>query len=190
MKTACFVFALLAIIMMANRVLGEIDPNSIAGLWLFDEEGIIARDSSANGNDGKIHGATRVAGKYGKALEFSGDNFVNVPDAENLGLSEQFTMQAWFFAEDIDSWRQLIAKDNEYLLRIDPPGEGNKMSAFVNLGGWEPRASASVPELDTWIHFSATYDGAQLKVYVNGEPAGQSDRAGNIKNTSNPVEFG
>jgi concanavalin A-like lectin/glucanase superfamily protein len=189
MRTAFFVFALLAI--MAYTALGEIDPNNIAGLWLFDEQaGVTALDSSANGNDGEIHGAQRVAGKYGKALEFSGDSFVSIRDAKNLRLSEQFTMQVWFLAEEIDSWRQLIAKDNEYLLRIDPPAEGNKMSAFINLGGWEPRASASVPELDTWIHFAATYDGDQLRVYINGVAAGEIVRVGNIKGTSNPLEFG
>jgi len=191
MRTAFSVFALLAIMAMAHTALGEIDPNSIAGLWLFDEAaGVTAMDSSANGNDGEIHGAQRVAGKYGKALRFSGDNFVTITDADNLRLSEQFTMQAWFIAEEIDSWRQLIAKDNEYLLRIDPPAEGNNMSAFVNLGGWEPRASGPVPELDTWIHFAATYDGDQLRVYVNGVPAGQATRVGNARGTHNPVEFG
>ena len=89
-----------------------------------------------------------------------------------------------------------LRKAIEYLLRIDPPQEGNKMSAFVNnLGGsWEPRASANVPDEDTWIHFAATYDSnaknEHLVVYVNGERAGVSTRPGAIAVTGNAVEIG
>lgn len=187
-----FVLILVVIGTAINTALGAIDPASIVGLWLFDEtEVALARDSSGRAHDGEITGAKRATGKFGKALEFDGDDFVTVPDAEDLRLGDRFTMQAWFFARDIGSWRQLIAKDNEYLLRIDPPSEGNNMSAFVRVGGsWEPRASAFVPSLETWTHFAATYDGDQLIVYVDGALSGQSSRPGNIQQTSNPVEFG
>ena len=169
----------------------DLDPKTLVGAWLFDKAGgDIARDSSGNGHDGQVKGTVRVPGKFLNALEFDGDDFVEVVDADDLRLSKQFSMLVWFFAEDVNSWRQLIAKDNEYLLRIDPPGEGNNMSAFVNVGGWEPRASASVPELETWTHFAATYDGNELKVYVNGVLSGQSSRLGKPQSTDNPVEFG
>ena len=69
------------------------------------------------------------------------------------------------------------------------------MSAFVKpSGSWEPRASARVPEKETWIHFAATYDSKakneHLIVYVNGIQAGQSTRPGKITATENPVEIG
>lgn len=179
---------LLSIIGISNA---EIDPTKIAGLWLFDEaEGDIAKDYSGREHDGKIKFAQRVAGRFDKALEFSGKGYVSINDAKDLRLSDKFTMQAWFFARDIDNWRQLIAKDNEYLLRIDPPAEGNKMSAFIKVGGWEPRVSAGVPTLETWTHFSATYDGEKVRIYVNGIPSGEIAKPGNIQTTDNPVEIG
>jgi hypothetical protein len=67
------------------------------------------------------------------------------------------------------------------------------MSAFVKPGGnWEPRASAMVPDLETWIHFAATYDSKDgaLNVYVNGVQAGSSMRPGKVASTANPVEIG
>ena len=52
----------------------KIDPKTIAGMWLFDEdEDDIAEDSSGNGNDGKlINGPEWDDGKFGSALEFDG----------------------------------------------------------------------------------------------------------------------
>ena len=62
---------------------------SDAGLvaeWHFDEgSGTILRDSSGNGYDGTIYGATWVDGKSGKALSFDGkDDYVDVENPDFL----------------------------------------------------------------------------------------------------------
>ncbi len=174
----------------------EIEPETAVGIWLFEEgAGKTAKDSSGKGHDGELNGPKWKKGKIGTALEFDGAQWVKIESTPELQIGEQLSMMAWFFATDIEDWRQLIAKSDEYLLRIDPPQEGNKMSAFVKPGGgWEPRASARVPETDTWIHFAATYDSneksEQLIVYVNGEKAGASTRPGAVAVTANPVEIG
>ncbi|MAF10659.1 hypothetical protein CMK11_09420 [Candidatus Poribacteria bacterium] len=175
-----------------------IDPDAAVGVWLMDEDGgDTAADSSGRGFDGELNGPDWTTGKFGSALEFDGASWVEIPDQPELTIGEQLTMMAWFFATDITDWRQIIAKNNEYLLRIDPPGEGNKMSSFVKPGGaWEPRASATVPATDEWIHFAATYeqdpagDTDHLKVYVNGVLAGQSTRPGKVAAAGGPVEIG
>ena len=182
--------------MLPQVCAAKIDPETAVGVWLLDEGvGKTTKDASGKGHDGKINGAKWKDGKFGKALEFDGAQWVSIDSTPELQVGEELTMMAWFFATDIGDWRQLIAKSNEYLLRIDPPGEGNKMSAFVKPGGgWEPRASANVPDEDTWIHFAATYDSnaknEHLVVYVNGERAGASTRPGDIAVTVNPVEIG
>ncbi|MCH8292637.1 LamG domain-containing protein [Candidatus Poribacteria bacterium] len=193
-------FGLLSVIILIGMAttmsFAAIDPSTIVGLWHFDEgNGSTVADSSGNGHDGEIDGAVWVDGKMGDGLEFDGDDSVIVPDAPDLRIGEQLTMMAWFFATDIGDWRQIIAKSDEYLLRIDPPQEGNRMSSFVKAGGgWEPRASAMVPDLDTWTHYAAVYDSSladnQLKVYVNGVESGASTRPGIVDQTENPVEFG
>lgn len=71
-------------------------PESV-GWWRFDEEsGSIAKDSSLFENDGVIHGAVWDTGKYGKALSFDGtDDYVEVPDDQNLRLNGNFTIEFW-----------------------------------------------------------------------------------------------
>ncbi len=183
---------------LAATARADIDPTTAVGVWLLDEDGgDTAADSSGRGFDGELNGPDWAVGKFGAALQFDGASWVSIADQPELQATEQLSMMAWFFAEDIGDWRQLIAKNDEYLLRIDPPGEGNKMSAFVKPGGaWEPRASATVPNLDEWIHFAATYeqepkgDVDHLKVYVNGILAGQSTRPGKIGAAGGAVEIG
>ena len=175
-----------------------IDPETAVGVWLMDEDGgDTAADSSGHGFDGALNGPDWVAGKFGTALEFDGASWVAIADQLELQIDAELSMMAWFFATDIADWRQIIAKNDEYLLRIDPPGEGNSMSSFVKPGGsWEPRASATVPATDEWIHFAATYeqdpagDVDHLKVYVNGLLAGQSTRQGKVAPAGGDVEIG
>lgn len=178
-----------------NISLAKIDPETAVGVWLFDEgAGDEAEDSSGKDNHGTINGADWTDGKFGDALEFDGGQSVTIDSTPDLQLGEKHTMMVWFYATDISQHRMLISKDAEYLLRIDVPAEGNKMSTFVNISGWEPRASAGVPATDTWIHYAATYDNSantdQLIIYVNGERAGSSSRNGDPVGNNNAVDIG
>lgn len=172
-----------------------VNPTNAVGVWLFDEgSGTVAKDSSANGNNGTIAVATWADGKFGKALLFAGDAGVEVASTDKLNNGGQYTLMAYFNANALNDWHQLIAKDGQYLLRIDPPGEGGKLSSFVNLaGGWEPRASsADAPVVNKWYHFAVTYSSTTKKliVYVNGVKSGESDRTGAATANTNPVTFG
>jgi hypothetical protein len=172
----------------------DVDPENVIGVWLLDDDrGNTAEDSSGNGNDGQIAGAKLVDGKFGKALRFEDSGDVSIASTEKLQLGEELTMMAYFYAEALNDWHQLIAKDAEYLLRIDPPAEGGNMSAFVSIdGSWEPRASAGVPVTEVWTHFAAVYtsDDTLLRVYVNGELKGQSARPGKPGAGGAPVTIG
>ena len=56
----------------------DIDPDSIVGLWLFDEgKGNEVEDSTGNGYDGDMEGVFAwVDGVYGSALEFKEGDYV------------------------------------------------------------------------------------------------------------------
>jgi len=76
-------------LLIALPSLAEIASENITGMWLFNEgSGTVATDASQHGNDGTIHGATWVDGKFGKALEFNGtDNWVEVPHSDTVGFT-------------------------------------------------------------------------------------------------------
>jgi len=108
----------LIVLMIPKMGLAAIDPETIMGAWPMDEgSGDTVKDISGHGHDGRINGGTKwVDGKFGKALEFNGAGWVSIPSTPELQIGKQLTMMAWFFAKDISTWRQLIAKSDEYLL--------------------------------------------------------------------------
>lgn len=171
----------------------DIDLSSIAGVWLLDEgSGDVAADSSGNGHDGVVSDVTWVNGRFGGGLLFEDAGSVAIESTAKLQVGDGMTIMAYFSAQALDDWHQLIAKDGEYLLRIDPPGEGGNMSSFFNRGGWEPRSSAGVPELETWTHFAAAFSAAdeKLRTYVNGVLITETDRVGAGSPTDDPVTIG
>ncbi|MFA4957030.1 MAG: LamG-like jellyroll fold domain-containing protein [Candidatus Methanoperedens sp.] len=90
----CFLAALL----LAGTALGEVSRDGLVGEWLFDGD---AKDTSGNGNDGTIYGASFVDGKFGKALSFDGVNdYVDVPRSNNLDINGKlltdYTIELWF----------------------------------------------------------------------------------------------
>ena len=68
-------------LMIPNLSSAKLDADAALGIWFFDEgKGGTAKDSSKNGNDGKIVDAEWVAGKFGEALKFEGGAHVAVGD--------------------------------------------------------------------------------------------------------------
>ena len=71
----------------------------LVGYWAFDEGlGSIAHDSSGNGLDGTLNGDPQwVAGQIGGALEFNGNDFVEIPHSPLLSITDQITVAAWTY---------------------------------------------------------------------------------------------
>ena len=79
------------LLVVSPQAFGKIDPETVAGMWLFEEGvGNIAKDSSDAGNDGTIAGPKQwKEGKFGQALEFNGsDVYVEVEANDSIILEE------------------------------------------------------------------------------------------------------
>ncbi len=88
------IFLLLAALLLPQfvapaPVMAATDPGLI-GLWRFNGD---ASDSSGNGLNGTVHGATYVTSPMGQALSFAG-NWVSIPDNSLLEPSS-ITIEAW-----------------------------------------------------------------------------------------------
>jgi len=126
-STIIFVSLIFISLMMANIGDAKVDPDTIVGMWLFDEgSGDTTKDSSGNGDDGEINGAQWVEGKFGTALEFNGStDAVACPDNESLDITDAITVSAWIKTPQPVKNFQMIVTHGQAVweLRLMPPLE-------------------------------------------------------------------
>ena len=91
----------------------EIDQGDIVGLWLFDQDNDIARDSSQNAIAGELFGDPGSSeGKFGNALELDGSSdYISCGNAECLELTDEITVLAWMKTTQISRWNVIAAKE-------------------------------------------------------------------------------
>ena len=153
----------------------------------------MVHDASGNGNNGTISGATwTTSGKYGNALSFNRTNaLVTINNAATLQLTTGMTLEAWAYPTKVYSaWQDVIYKgnDNYYLEGTSNP------SGFPAMGGTLPNApplyGTGVLALNTWAHLAATYDGATMRLYVNGVQVASRAQTGTIVTSTDPLQIG
>jgi chitodextrinase len=169
------------------------NPNLVAA-YSFDEgAGITVTDLSGHANTGTIaNPAWTTAGKFGKALVFNGSNtMVTIPDAPSLRLTSGMTLEAWVNPSVLNfGWKDIIYKgnDNYYLEGATPSGAP---MVGITVGGSQTEAfgTAQLPA-NTWAFLAATYDGANLRFFVNGTQISSQPRTGDIITSGNPLQIG
>ncbi len=146
-------------------------PGGLVASYGFDQpSGATAADSSGMGNNGTIQGATPVAGgKYGGALAFDGtSSVVTVPDSPSLRLGPAMTLEAWVRPSAADGWRAVLAKQLTGGLSYALAG-GQAAAAELRIGQATAAATARAPlPQDVWSFLAASYDGHDVRLYVNG----------------------
>jgi chitodextrinase len=158
--------------------------------------GTTVTDSSGNGNNGTISGATwTTAGKYGSALSFNGTSSrVVINDSASLHLSSGMTLEAWVSPTTAPTtWQDVIYKQNDiYFLEAgssiskNPPAVG---ATFSSHGDQFMAGLSSLPA-KTWTHLAATYDGATLLLYVNGVQVASRSMSDTLTSSTNALQIG
>jgi hypothetical protein len=167
----------------------------VAAYSFKEGAGTTVADSSGNGNTGTISGATwTTQGKFGSALAFNGSSsMVVINGSPSLNVSTAMTLEAWIYPTVNQSgWRTILQREvDAYFLNASnssgarrPAGGGtfNGVTSFVS----GPTASP----LNTWTHVALTYDGTQLRLYVNGVQVATRATSGTIQTNSSPLRIG
>ena len=154
--------------------------DSTLALYDFDEgTGDVLRDSSGNGANGKILGATWV--HPAKGLQFDGvDDYV---DFENLAWSSnQYTFETWItpLAEHGTLFQIAVPEGNMHAYLYEGgSGSGlNRDKSYTNVNG--PRAGMKRQ------HLATVFDGKNLSYFIDGKLAGSKT---NVSDLTTPWTF-
>ena len=170
-------------------------PSGLVAAYGFDEaSGTAVTDSSGTGNAGTITGATRSAsGRYGGALSFDGLNdLVSIADSNSLDLTTGMTLEAWVRPVAVTNWRTVLLKERPggFSYALYAGTDTGRPGGFLDIGGERStRGTAALP-LNTWTHVAATYDGANLRFFVNGTQTGVLTSTGAIPATTGQLRIG
>ena len=156
--------------------------------------GSSAADSSGKGNGGSISGAAwNAGGRYGSALSFDGVNdWVTVPDASTLDLTDGMTLEAWVRPSMLGGWRTVVFKERPggmvYGLFADQGG--SRPLGQVVIGSERNATGTSALPLNAWTHLAATFDGSTTRLFVNGVLAGSASGAGAMAASTGVLRIG
>ncbi len=174
-------------------------PTSRTGLvaeYSFNQgSGTTLTDTSGNGNNGTISNATWTAGLFGQALSFNGTNsWVTVNSSASLNLTTGMTLEAWVKPSALADWSSVILKERTnglgYAL-YGVSGANQPPSGYVHVGSADNAAQGvSALPVGAWSHLTATYDGTNLKLYVNGTLVSTQAVTGNIVTSTGALRIG
>jgi hypothetical protein len=188
---------------MFNKNLSNNASGLVAYYRMNNGSGTTATNSCTNtsGIDGTLtNGPTWTASPVqfsGNALSFDGTNdYVSIPDDNTLDITTNITLEAWVYATKNSGYQHVICKssnspNNGYIFPTTSDG-WSTVSFYLHTssGGWEYNCTASYGMLNAWHHLAATYDGATMKLYIDGVLATSKAKTGTITTNANPLTLG
>ncbi len=172
-------------------------PDGMVGWW--PGEGNANDVMGPTFEDGTlINGVTFAPGVVNQAFVFDGaDDYVEVPQSEGIEFT-RISLSFWFKLNELDRIHELVNKfgpegsntisygsevgtNNHACFRISTDGS---LSTLTDL------CTTSSLSAGQWYHFAGTYDGAEMRLYINGQNQGAVPKTGNIFTSNQSVRFG
>ncbi len=171
--------------------------NSLIAHYLFNGD---TRDQSMYRNDGTVLSGVKYGpDRYGSicgALEFDGKNgYVKVPTSVSLeSPTTSLSIAVWFklhkAAEDLQ-WFSVACKGINANESPNSPQyrlQGTRVTLSLNTDFTE---STTMPlQNGTWYHYVMTWDGHQVRSFLNGKPLNTFEYTGRLGKNTDPLYIG
>ena len=182
--------------MIFSQVPSYVPSNGLVGYWGFNGN---ANDQSGNGNNGTVNGATLTTDRFGNsnsAYDFDGiSNYITVLD-NNVFNMQNFTISTW--VKNSSTAPTVLSR---YILNKGCNTPSPSFRLYYENDGtlqqyvsdcWVPnRVYQNGPSSNNlWVNLIYSYDGQNLKMYVDGVLYGTTNQSGSLTNNNNPMYIG
>jgi hypothetical protein len=120
-----------------------------------------------------------------KSLNLNGSGYAEVADDASINPTTEITIQCWIFS-NTETDKGLVAKwksgTRDYMLYKTT----NNFRIYI---GSQNETSGTIPSTG-WVNIAGTYDGSNLKTFINGELSTTKSASGFIPNNTNVLEIG
>jgi len=185
-----------------SQIPSYVPSNGLKGWWSFTGN---ANDGSGNLNDGTVNGASLTVDRFGNtdgAYLFDGSSSnISVNPITDLDNSAEITISVWALITNSNSStsQYLISRapdtgSEHFSIRIDEQPSSYKFSGQISdnntpASGVTSSVSSDIPQTD-WHHVVLTYDGVDVKLYLDGVFQGASPYTGQINPSPEQLYFG
>jgi hypothetical protein len=195
----------------ADAAAGEVLPNpdtdngpfpaSLRGYWKFNATaGTIATNSAATAstNNGTLVNGPVWTNRalFGNALWFDGTNdHVTVNDNATMRLGNTHTIEFWVYPTRYPTnTARIVSKGTNQTINYSVALKSNGQVEYqfrVGNGDLPTVTSAAALPTNQWSHVACTYNGSDLRVYINGQQSATLFSGRNVVITSTrPLRFG
>lgn len=181
------------------------NPSLAAYFTMDNAEGTNLRDFSGNSSDGTLINMTNAnwitsTALYDlrQSLDFDGvDDYVSLGTSGNLQLTNAVTVEAWVYPRSLSQWGAIFGNlqnngTNESGFGMVLDGDTEEIVWWLQTVGGTPNDDANYPRftptVDTWQHIACTYNGSEMKLYVDGVLIDSKARNGEIDWSNLPIE--
>jgi hypothetical protein len=198
MRKYIFISLVFAFVFISYQIAFSADPTT---LWLkFDEDfKQEVPDKSPLGNNGVITGAVKFekAGKIGGAAKFTGGS-IKVKSTDEINVAQNLTIEFWIRPDKVPAatYWQLVQKgwvaNGSYICGIDNNWMVMGYTWDVqNTDGVRTDANmAGAVQNETWSYYTATYDGKNIILYIDGKELVKTPSIGKISGAADIVIAG
>lgn len=131
---------------------------------------------------------SRLKNTLGLSTKFSGGyGLINTNSSLEIA-GQAITVEAWILTTGGVATPEILKKDTSYILRLE--GVNGHPSFHVQLAGDEQAQSDDNIPVGGWHHVAGTYDGANVKLYVDGILKKTTPATGNLSIAGNPLTVG
>ena len=97
------------------------------------------------------------------------DDYIDVSGVYDFSISNAVTVECWA-QSDLPTWNEyghLVSRRDQFI--IHPQSGSTAVYFYVNAGGnWHSTIVSSITNINEWHYYTLTYDGIDLKAYVDG----------------------